>query len=191
MLNAIWMGILFVAIVCGAATGRLSEVAGAAATGAADAVQTALLLLGSMCLWLGMMEIAKAGGVMASLARVLSPVLRRLFPGYRSEPAVLEKISMNLSANMLGMGNAATPFGLSAMDEMSRLKKGDTPSNDMILFVVMNTASLQILPSSVVTLRASFGSANPFDVLPHIWFVSFLSLMAAVFAAKAMGAWRR
>lgn len=191
MLNAIWMGLIVVSVVCAAVTGKLPETASAAAEGAAGAVETALLLLGAMCLWLGVLKIAEAAGVTAALARFLSPLLKKLFPAYRAEPRVLQKISMNLSANMLGMGNAATPLGLSAMEEMGRLHGGDTPTDGMILFVVMNTASLQLLPSSVVTLRAAYGSANPFDVLPHIWFVSLLSLTVCVMACKVFAAWRR
>lgn len=91
---------------------------------------------------------------------------------------------MNLAANMLGMGNAATPFGLSAMDEMQKLQTGDVPTQEMILFVVMNTASFQLIPSAAVTLRASYGSADPYDVMPHIWLVSFGSLLVCVLMCR-------
>ncbi len=91
---------------------------------------------------------------------------------------------MNIAANMLGMGNAATPLGLAAMDEMQRLSGGDTPTRGMVLFVVMNTAAFQLIPSSVVTLRASFGSANPYDIMVHIWFVSIGSLLTFIFVCK-------
>lgn len=95
-----------------------------------------------------------------------------------------KKYRMNIAANMLGMGNAATPFGLSAMDEMQKLQTGDTPTQEMILFVVMNTASFQLIPSAAVTLRASYGSADPYDVLRHIWLVSFGGLLVCVLMCR-------
>ena len=98
---------------------------------------------------------------------------------------------MNIAANMLGMGNAATPFGLSAMDEMQKLQTGDVPTQEMILFVVMNTASFQLIPSAAVTLRASYGSADPYDVLLHIWLVSFGSLLVCVLMCRVFqNLWR-
>ena len=137
-----------------------------------------------MCLWLGLMNIASHAGLTEKLSHCLSPLICRLFPEYAAHRAVGEKISMNIAANMLGMGNAATPLGLAAMDEMQRLSGGDTPTRGMVLFVVMNTAAFQLIPSSVVTLRASFGSANPYDIMVHIWFVSIGSLLTCIFVCK-------
>ena len=145
---------------------------------------TVLLLLGAMCLWTGIMRIAGEAGLTNGLSKILSPVIKRLFPNYGKNETVREKISMNIAANMLGMGNAATPFGLSAMDEMQKLQTGDAPTQEMILFVVMNTASFQLIPSAAVTLRASYGSADPYDVLPHIWLVSFGSLLVCVLMCR-------
>lgn len=193
MLNAIWMGMIVLAFFGALATGNLTALSKAAAEGAQSGVETALRLLGAMCLWLGMMNIAKEAGVTAHLSRMLSPLIRRLFPEYAEEKAVREKISMNLAANMLGMGNAATPFGLGAMDEMQRLSGGDRPTKGMVLFVVMNTAAFQLIPSSVVTLRAAYGSANPYDVMVHIWFVSLGSLLLCIAVCKGLEriSWRR
>ena len=137
-------------------------------------METVLLLLGAMCLWTGIMRIAGEAGLTNGLSKILSPVIKRLFPNYGKNETVREKISMNIAANMLGMGNAATPFGLSAMDEMQKLQTGDAPTQEMILFVVMNT----------VTLRASYGSADPYDVLPHVWLVSFGSLLVCVLMCR-------
>ena len=186
MLDAIWMGILVLSFFGALATGNLTALSKAAADGAQNAVTTALLLLGAMCLWLGVMRIAQAAGITAWLSRTLSPLIRRLFPEYAGEKAVCEKISMNLAANMLGMGNAATPFGLKAMDEMQRLSGEDRPTKGMVLFVVMNTAAFQLIPSSVVTLRAAYGSANPYDIMVHIWFVSLGSLLLCIAVCKAL-----
>ncbi|MCF2652031.1 nucleoside recognition domain-containing protein [Anaeromassilibacillus senegalensis] len=186
MLNAIWMGMIVLSFAGALMTGNLTALSKAAADGAQNAVTTALLLLGAMCLWLGMMNIAREAGVTAWLSRALSPLIRRLFPEYAGEKAVHEKISMNLAANMLGMGNAATPFGLAAMDEMQRLSGGYWPTKGMVLFVVMNTAAFQLIPSSVVTLRAAYGSADPYDIMVHIWFVSLGSLLLCIAVCKVL-----
>lgn len=149
-------------------------------------METALLLAGAMCLWLGLMNIAAHAGLTEKLARILRPLLRRLFPEYAAHPAVGEKIAMNIAANLLGMGNAATPLGLQAMDEMQKLSDRDVPTGGMVLFVVMNTAAFQLLPASIVTLRAAYGSQNPYDILPHIWFVSLGSLLICIFVCKLL-----
>lgn len=184
MLNGIWMAMIVLAFVGAVCTGRWTALSAAAADGARQAVETVLLLLGAMCLWTGIMRIAGEAGLTNGLSKILSPVIKRLFPKYGKNETVREKISMNIAANMLGMGNAATPFGLSAMDEMQKLQTGDAPTHEMILFVVMNTASFQLIPSAAVTLRASYGSADPYDVLPHIWFVSFGSLLVCVLMCR-------
>ena len=170
MLNGIWMAMIVLAFVGAVCTGRWTALSAAAADGARQAVETVLLLLGAMCLWTGIMRIAGEAGLTNGL--------------YGKNETVREKISMNIAANMLGMGNAATPFGLSAMDEMQKLQTGDAPTQEMILFVVMNTASFQLIPSAAVTLRASYGSADPYDVLPHVWLVSFGSLLVCVLMCR-------
>ena len=184
MLNSIWAVLILLAVFGAAATGNLTALSKAAADGAQSAVETALLLMGAMCLWLGLMNIASHAGLTEKVSRVLSPLIRRLFPEYAAHRAVGEKISMNIAANMLGMGNAATPLGLAAMDEKQRISGGDTPTRGMVLFVVMNTAAFQLIPSSVVTLRAAYGSANPYDIMVHIWFVSIGSLLTCIFVCK-------
>ncbi len=186
MLNTLWMAMLLLAFIGAAATGGMPSLAKAAAEGAGNAVETGLLLLGAMGLWSGLMEVAEAAGLARALSKALAPLIGRLFPEYRDVPAVGEKISMNFAANLLGMGNAATPLGLAAMDEMQRISPGSAPTKGMILFVAMNTASFQLLPTSVVTLRASMGSADPYDVLPCIWIVSFASLALVTAVCKLM-----
>ena len=163
MLNGIWMAMIVLAFVGAVCTGRWTALSAAAADGARQAVETVLLLLGAMCLWTGIMRIAGEAGLTNGLSKILSPVIKRLFPNYGKNETVREKISMNIAANMLGMGNAATPFGLSAMDEMQKLQTGDAPTQEMILFV---------------------GSADPYDVLPHVWLVSFGSLLVCVLMCR-------
>lgn len=184
VLDGIWMAMVVLSVLGAVCTGRVTQLSAAAADGAGQAVKTAFLLLGAMCFWTGIMRIAGEAGLTNGISKILSPVIKKLFPNYEKNKTVREKISMNIAANMLGMGNAATPFGLSAMDEMQKLGTDSVPTHEMILFVVMNTASFQLVPSAAVTLRASYGSADPYDILPHIWLVSLGSLCVCVLMCR-------
>lgn len=186
MLNVIWAGLILLSFFTALLGGRLTALSAAAGDGAQKAVETAFVLVGSMCLWSGLMRIAEAAGVTKKLSVLLSPMIRRLFPEYAQDVAVREKITMNIAANMFGMGNAATPAGLAAMDEMQKLNNSPFPTKGMIRFVVMNTAAFQIIPSSVVTLRSAYGSSNPYDIMPHIWLVSLGSLLVSLFMCRLM-----
>lgn len=186
MINYIWFGMVSLSLVCAAANGRLGELSAAVMDGAGQAVELTIFLLGSMCAWLGFLRIAEESGLTGLLARALSPVMDRLFPDYRDAPAVKGKICMNLSANLLGLGNAATPLGLSAMRAMAEGASGELPTRGMVLFVVMNTASLQLLPVNMAAMRSSAGSAAPFGILPEIWLASLGSLLAAVACCKLL-----
>lgn len=186
MINYIWFGMIALSVVCAAVNGRLSELSSAVMDGAGDAVELSLFLLGSMCAWLGFLKIAERAGLTNLLAQGFSPIIDRLFPDYRDDDGIKGKICMNVSANLLGLGNAATPLGLSAMKAMAEKSPGKTPSRGMILFVVINTASLQLLPVNMAALRASCGSAAPFGVLPEIWLTSLGALITAVTACKLL-----
>ncbi len=186
MINYIWFGMIALSVVCAAVNGRLSELSSAVMDGAGDAVELSLFLLGSMCAWLGFLKIAERAGLTNLLAQGFSPIIDRLFPDYRDDDGIKGKICMNVSANLLGLGNAATPLGLSAMKAMAEKSPGETPSQGMILFVVINTASLQLLPVNMAALRASCGSAAPFGVLPEIWLTSLGALITAVTACKLL-----
>lgn len=192
MLNSIWFGMILASILCALVTGRLGELSNALMDGAQTAVELSLFLLGSMCAWLGFLKIAEESGLSRLLAKVLSPVIGRLFPEYWEEEEIQGKISMNLSANLLGLGNAATPLGLAAMKAMAQKNPGDSPTPGMILFVVMNTASLQLIPINMASMRASAGSQEPFGILPEIWMTSAASLTVCVLACKLLerrGVW--
>ncbi len=186
MINYIWFGMIALSVVCAAVNGRLSELSSAVMDGAGDAVELSIFLLGSMCAWLGFLKIAERAGLTNLLAQGFSPIIDRLFPDYRDDDGIKGKICMNVSANLLGLGNAATPLGLSAMKAMAEKSPGETPSRGMILFVVINTASLQLLPVNMAALRASCGSAAPFGVLPEIWLTSLGALITAVTACKLL-----
>jgi len=186
VINYIWFGMIALSVVCAAVNGRLSELSSAVMDGAGDAVELSIFLLGSMCAWLGFLKIAERAGLTNLLAQGFSPIIDRLFPDYRDDDGIKGKICMNVSANLLGLGNAATPLGLSAMKAMAEKSPGETPSRGMILFVVINTASLQLLPVNMAALRASCGSAAPFGVLPEIWLTSLGALITAVTACKLL-----
>lgn len=189
MINYIWFGMIALSLVCGLVNGRLEELSGAVMDGASQAVQLSIFLLGSMCAWLGFLKIAEESGLTRLLARALSPIIDRLFPDYRDDPALKGKICMNLSANLLGLGNAATPLGLAAMESMAEKSPGNLPTRGMILFVVINTASLQLLPVNMAAMRSSAGSAAPFGILPEIWVTSLGALIAAVVCCKLLEGW--
>lgn len=185
MLNYIWAGMIIVSFICALNTGRMEELSKAAINGADKAVSLIISMAGVMCLWTGIMKIADRGGLTAIIAKILSPVLARLMPDYEKDSAAMRAVSANITANILGLGNAATPFGLIAMKEMQKGNRLKTqPNNSMVMFVVMNTASIQLIPTTIAALRQSAGSSQPYDILPYIWIVSFLSLAVGIILAK-------
>ena len=187
MLNKVWAAMIAVSVFCALATGRMQQLSEAVLAGAGNAVQLIFGMMGMMCAWTGLMKIADAGGLTAILSRLLAPVLRRLFPAYPPESPAAKDICMNITANLLGLGNAATPMGLAAMKEMAAQNRGShVADNSMVMFVVLNTASLQLIPTFMGTLRAQYGSAAPFDILPAVWMVSAIALVAGLLAAKLL-----
>ena len=189
VLNWLWAGIMLTALVTGACNGRLSEVTNALLSGGGEAIKLSLTLGGAMCLWGGMMRIAEKGGLTELLSRALAPLMRLLFPKLKPTGPACRAILMNMAANFLVLGNAATPFGLKAMSELE--KENPEPgvaSNSMVIFVVLNTASIQLIPTTVATLRLQYGSAQPMRILPAVWAASFLTALAAVLMAKLLGA---
>ena len=172
-------------VLCGLATGRGPEVAAAAVEGAAAAVELCLSIAGMLCLWTGVMEIMRRSGLAEGLSRLLGPVLRRLFPQVAGDREIMDSISANVSANLLGLGSAATPLGLEAVRGMSRKSPG-VASDAMCMLVVCNTASIQLIPTTVATVRAAAGSQTPFDILPAVWLASALSVGVGILSCKVM-----
>ena len=179
----IWTGMVAVSILCGLATGNGPAVAAAAMDGAAAAVELCLSMAGMLCLWMGVMEIMKRSGLSEGLSRLLRPVLRRLYPDFARDRAVMDSISANVSANLLGLGNAATPLGIQAARLMSRRSPGRA-SDSLCMLVVCNTASIQLIPTTVATVRAAAGCSTPFDILPAVWLASALSVGVGILACK-------
>ena len=167
-------------------TGRAAEAGSAVLDGARAAVSFALELCGALCLWSAAMELLERGGWSARLASALRPLLRRLFPVSTGHGEILEALSENLSANLLGLGNAATPAGIRAARGMARL--GGEGRDELCTLVVLNTASLQLLPTTIASVRASFGASSPFDIRPAVWISSLLSVCAGLGAARLLRA---
>lgn len=154
-------------------------------SGAAEAVKLCLEMTGAICLWSGVMELMEHCGVSAALGRFLGPVLRRLFPESASHPEILSAITENVSANLLGLGNAATPAGIRAAGGMARLSPGRTP-DELCRFVLLNTASIQLIPTTLAALRGSLGAASAFDVTAALWISSSVSLLVGLAAAAVL-----
>ena len=184
----IWTGMVCLALLFGLINGRVNQVANAAMEGAAAAVTLSITLAGVICLWSGIMEVIRRGGLSAKLAELLRPVLARLFPENRENQAAMEALSANVSANFLGLGNAATPLGIRAAAAMQR---GKTATNDLCTLVVLNTASIQLIPATVAGVRGAAGSLSPFDILPAVWITSICSVAAGIAAARFLSRiWR-
>ena len=186
----IWAGMVAAAVLCGSWTGQEAAVAAAAVEGAQGAIELCISLAGMMCLWTGVMEIMRRSGLAEKLSRLLRPVLRRLYPEFARDREVMDTISANVSANLLGLGNAATPLGIQAARQMSRRTPGRA-SDALCMLVVCNTASIQLIPTTVASVRLAAGCAAPFDILPAVWLASVISVCAGIGAVKLFGrVWR-
>lgn len=186
LLNYIWAGMILVSVLCAAATGRMPQLSAAVLSGASDAVQLVISITGMMCAWTGLMKIADRGGLTEKLSSALHPVMRLLFPSLGKGSPASRAICMNVTANILGLGNAATPLGIAAMKELKKANPTATADNTMATFVVLNTASVQLIPTFMATLRAQYGSASPFDILPAVWVTSILALAVGIVTAKLL-----
>ena len=181
-MSRIWGGMVLLSLLFGAATGRMDAVSEAALSGAQSAVELSLSMAGVLCLWSGVMEIMNVCGLSGSLARAFRPLLRRLLPEASQDSETLAAVPANVSANLLGLGNAATPLGIRAARRMAR-GCGGVASDELCRLVVLNTASIQLLPATIASVRAAAGCRTPFDILPAVWFSSVLSVAAGLTAA--------
>ena len=187
MLNYLWSGLIVISIICSIFLGNTQTLSKALIDSGASSIELILTMAGIMCLWSGIMKIAVESGFTTLISKLFSPLLRPLFPKLDKDSPAFQSITMNISANLLGPGNAATPFGLKAMEHLHTLNdKGDTASNEMVIFVVMNTASLQLLPTTLATLRQSYGSTAPFEIIVPVWLSSICSLAVALICAYTL-----
>lgn len=184
-MNILWAGMILLSLFAGAVNGTLPETTAAGMEGAKAAVETVLSFAGIMCLWSGFLRLAEAGGAAALFSRLLSPITRLLFPKLSKDSEEMTQISMNMTANLLGTGNAATPAGIAAMCAMDRSNPHpEIPTEEMCIFTVLNTASLQLIPATILSLRIAAGSNDPAGILAPIWLASLCSLLAALFGIK-------
>lgn len=180
MLNLVWAGLLVVGVAVAVARGNADMITETAMTAADSAIQILIGLLGVMVLWLGLSRVAEDAGLVKSLARLVQPVLQRLFPTIPRDHPAMGAITMNISANMLGLGSAATPFGLKAMQHLQELNpEKETASDPMITFLVLNTSGVTLVPAVIIGLRAQHGSANPAEIM--------LPVLLATLCSTAVG----
>lgn len=187
MLNYIWMGLLLIGFAVGIINGRIDQVTKAAMDSAQSAVTVCIGLLGVMCLWTGLMKVAEKSGLVTGISKFVRPVMTFLYPGIPREHPALGAIVMNLVANFLGLGNAATPLGIKAMNELQSLN-GDkkTATDSMCMFLVMNTAAIQLVPATIIALRTSEGSKKPAEIIVCIWIASVCATIMGIIAAKLL-----
>lgn len=187
MLNYLWAGMILIGIIVGTVTGNLGELTNAALNSAGEAVTVVITMLGVMALWTGLMRVAENAGMITALADRMRPLLRYLFPGLDAKSKAMEYIATNMIANVLGLGWAATPSGLKAMEEMQATNPDKTTATkEMCMFMVINMSSLQIITISVLAYRAQYDSANPSEIIGPGFLATLISTIAAVAYTKFM-----
>lgn len=179
MLNIVWPIFIIISFSYAIFSGNLENLNSSIFESTNSAIQLSINLLGTICLWNGIMQIANSTSIIEKLTKFLKPVIRFLFPKLKDNQQIQKEISMNMIANILGLGNAATPLGLKAMKSMQKENsKKDTLTDSMMMFIVINTASIQIIPTTVIAIRNSLGSDNPTSIVFPVW-------IATIFAAIA------
>ena len=178
----IWGAMILISFIFGALSGSLDAVSSAISEAAEQAIKLILSIGGMICFWSGLSQIMERSGISEKIANCLSPVLKLLFPSSRKAETA-KALSENISANFLGLGNAATPAGIRAASLMS---KGERASDELCLLIVINTASIQLIPSTIASVRALAGAEAPFDILPAVWLTSAVSLLAGLLSAKLL-----
>ena len=191
LMGLIWTAMIVVSVLFGCLNGTVGQVQQAALEGAQAAIELCIVIGGAVCLWCAVMELMRASGLAEALSHALRPILRRLFPESARHEAVLQPLSANVSANLLGLGNAATPMGIRAAQEMARLAPPGEASNELCRLVVLNTASIQLLPVTIAAVREAAGAAVPFDILPAVWVTSLCSVTVGLLTGKCLArVWR-
>ena len=184
VMSWIWTGIAGISILCALFSGSGGNLAAAILQGAQAGVTLGISMTGSICLWSGAAAVMEAAGITGMLAALLKPLLRRIFPSTEKDPVLSQQLSANICANFLGLGNAATPMG---MDAARRLRQGDTASHSLCRLIVLNTASIQLIPANVAAVRSGLGCQTPFDILPAVWLTSICSAGLGLAMAVLLG----
>lgn len=187
MINIIWVTLIIIGFIVGALTGNLDAVTNAAIEGAKSAIELAIGLIGVMALWLGIMKIAEDSGLIKAISKLMKPIMVLLFPDVPQDHPAMGAMIMNISANILGLGNAATPFGLKAMEELQSLNNSkDTATNAMVTFLAINTSSVTLIPASTIAILSAAGATNPTEIIGPTIIATTMSTIAAVIAAKSL-----
>ncbi len=186
VMSLIWSGMVLVSVVCAMVNRQGPALSAAVLKGAQAGCDLAISMAGALCLWSGVGHVMERVGITQMLSGLLLPGLHRLFPQTKNDPALARDLSANICANFLGLGNAATPMGVSAAKRL-RIPDSQEASDELCRLIVLNTASIQLIPSSVAAVRASLGCASPFDILPAVWITSLASAGLGVCAAWGLG----
>lgn len=185
MLNLIWPIFIIVSFIYAIFAGNVDSINNSIFESTENAVNLSISLLGTICLWNGIMEIASKTSIINKLTKFLKPLIKFLFPELRNDEKVQKEISMNMIANILGLGNAATPLGLKAMKSMQKdNKQKEKLTNSMAMFIVLNTASLQLIPTTVIAIRSSLGSSNPTKIIFPVWIATIVAAIVGVCVTK-------
>ncbi len=187
MMGKIWVFCLVISLISAIATGNIGSLSDAAMDGAKASVELCLSIGGMILLWSGVLEVMRQSGLMSALTKLLRPMISFLFPSAKHDNEVAGDIASNISANLLGLGNAATPAGIRAAEGLHRLSGGASlASRELCMLVVINTASLQLIPTTIAAIRSGFGAQNPFDILPAVWVSSIASQLAGILVLKIL-----
>lgn len=187
VMSRIWTLFLLLSIVCAALTGNGPALAASALQGAQSGITLAVSMAGAICLWTGISRLMETIGLTDTLARLLKPLLHRLFPTAKTNPALARDLSANVCANFLGLGNAATPMGISAVKRLKDPAQPEFATDEMCRLIVLNTASIQLIPTNVAAVRSALGCQSPFDILPMVWITSICSAGLGVAMAWTLG----
>lgn len=191
VMSWIWLIFLGISIIAAVATGRGSELAASIPQGSQAGINLAISIGGSLCLWSGVGKAMELAGLTQKLSKFMRPILIRLFPSSENDSVLAGSLSANVCANLLGLGNAATPMGIQAAKRLS-VGAGNMAGGELCRLIVLNTASIQLIPATVAAVRSGLGSASPFDILPAVWVTSFCSAAAGVLCAWALErVWRK
>lgn len=192
LMSWIWLGIIGISVVAAMVTGQGDALAAAVPQGAQAGVTLAISMAGSVCLWCGVGRLMEQAGLTRILSRLLSPLLDRIFPTYRKDSILASSLSANVCANFLGLGNAATPMGIQAARRLSGYTSDGIAGDELCRLIVLNTASIQLIPANVAAIRTALGCNTPFDILPAVWVTSICSAGVGLMSAWLMGkVWRK
>ena len=187
MLNILWPIFIILSVIYSIIFGNIEALNTGIFAALSDAVEISITFLGTICLWTGIMEIAKKTTLINKLNKLLRPVINFLFPDLKNNNLAKQEISMNMIANILGLGNASTPLGIKAMKTMQKEnKRKDTLTNSMMMFIVINTASIQLIPTNVIAIRTSLNSQNPTSIILPVWIATIIAGITGIFFTKIL-----